>query len=860
MRARSVVGRRRFRIVSTRAATRLPLIQFLERRSRRQRLLGVSLLAVFVAWVALRAVARTLLDRWWLDSVTDAPIWTRRTAAQLELGFGAAFLVLLTIGSTVWIVLRVTDLTTDPPHRMWQRYRERIGPAHRWGLIALTLYLTWQIGRSAAGRWQTWLLFRHGKDLDVEVPRLGGDLGFYLFRLPFLAAVASFLLQILLVALGIAVLGHAASGALRWPRGEQRSAPAAVIHVSVLTATVMAVLAARHVVIGRATVATNRIGAFDGPGFTEIFITRPALVVAASSALALGVAAVQAGRTRRLRGLVVVAVIAGLVHLGGLVVAPRIAETYVVAPAEAERQLWSIDNNLRATRTAYGLDAIAMNARPLADGITGPGRVPVFGDARGIPLFNTSSLTTSLQVLAGTTGTRIRNVDIAEYELEGTRRPVYTATRPTSLVDLPERGWVQQHLVYTHGDGVVALAADVVDDDGRPDVTSAPELDDAAHSPLYYGEGLENWYAITGTRRTEAGGNSYAGSGVDLGSAIRRMTFALAVGETPPLFSSELTDESLLLYRRGIAERVTAVAPFLKLDRDPYVVLDGGRVTWVVDAYTTASTYPYAQFAPSDAPPAFIGANYVQASVVITIDALDGTMHLYRTDDRTSDPIIAAWADVFPSLFEPIDQLPQGVADHLRYPEDFFALQTTLLGRYHVTDAELLFSGTDRWTISPAAAVAVGGDSPGAAPPVDLFATGDQFQTVRTFGPGAAGNPAATRDELVAMAIADHSVDRAFEVVVPDGDRVVSPQVAQSAIDADPDLAQQITLLNANGSHVEFGPITPILIGDGIVWARPIVVIGTSAASAPRLYGVAVVSDGVVTIGATLGEALAAIR
>ena len=812
--------------------------------------------AVYVLWVAARGFAAVMLDRWWLDSVTSAPVWSRRTAAQLQLGFGAGAVVALVLGTTVWIVLRVGAGVTERPHRVCQRYDERVGPAHRWALIALTVYLTWHIGRAATGSWQDWLLFRHGGDLGVEVPRVGGDLGFHLFRLPFLITTSSFLLQILLLAIVIALFGHLVSGALRSPRGPHESSPAAIAHISILLVLFLSTLALRHVVVGRATVATDRVGAFDGPGFTEVNVTRPMLVVAALSCIALGFAVVHAGRTGRMRVLLVATSVAVVAHVGGLVIAPRVSESLLVAPAEAARQLWSIDENLTATRTAYGLDTIDVNALPLVDGASEAGAVPAFGTERGIPLFNTASLANALQVLAGTTSTRIRNVDLAEYELEGVARPVFTAARMPSIGDLPERGWVQQHLVYTHGDGVVALAADVVDDDGRPDIGSAPELDAAEHSPLYYGEGLDGWYAITDTLRQEAGDEQYAGSGVDLGSFGRRLALALAVGERAPLLSSELTDHSVLLYRRGIAERIQAVAPFLSLDRDPYVVVDGDRVVWVVDAYTTASTYPYAQFAPAGSPPIAAGGNYVHASVIATVDAIDGTVRLYRADTASTDPIIAAWADVFPSMFEPIDEMPAGVASHIRYPEDLFALQTSLLGRYHVTDAETLFGGTDRWTISPAAATAVGGESSGPAPAVDLFATGDDFQSVRTFGPGAAGNSAATRDELVALAIADHSIDRAMSVIVPSGSTLLSPEVAQSAIDADPELAQEITLLNANGSHVEFGPITPVLIDEGIVWARPIIVVGTSAAAAPRLFGVAVVSRGLVGIGGTLEAAL----
>ncbi len=813
------------------------------------------ILALYVSLAVLRAVGRTMIDRWWFQTVTDAPIWARRTLAQLLLGMGSAAIVLLVIGGSVFIVLRAGSTNRDRTLRAIERYHERVGPAHRWMLIALSGYLTWHIGRAAAGQWQLWLLFRHGGDTGTTVSELGGDLGFYLFRLPFLVAASNFLRQLVLVAIAVSVFGHAASGELRWFRGPHKSSAVAVTHLAVLTATFLGLQAAHEIVVARALTATNRIGAFDGPGFTEVNVTRPALVITSISCIATGFAFVAAATTRRWRIPVVIAAGAAVLHVLGLVAAPALSERFLVAPAEAQRQLWSIEHNLDATRIAYGLEQVNIERSDLVDGAPA-GTPPVFGTERGVPLFATSSMVSALQVLAGTAGTRVRNVDLAAYRLDGTNRPVYTAARPSSRPDLPERGWVQDHLVYTHGDGVISLAADVAAVDGRPDLTEIPALADTAHSPIYFGEGFDNWYVITGTHRTEANGAVYEGDGISLGSFGRRLALAFAVGESEPLISSELTGESQLLYRRGLAERIGSLAPFLTLDNDPYVVIDGNHVVWVVDAYTTSHTYPYAQFLPNGAPANLKGSNYVHASVLATVDAGDGSVHLYRTDDARNDPILDAWASAFPHLFESIDQLPTELADHIRYPEDLFAAQTLMLGRYHAEDAEQLFSGVDRWTVSPAVVTTVGEDSTGLAPAVDLFATGEQFETTRTFGPGASGNVGATRDELAAIAVATHSIDRSMSLIVPDGERIGSPQVAQSAIDADPDLAQQITLLNANGSHVEFGPMTPVLAGDGVVWARSIIVIGTSTASAPRLYGVAVVSKGLVRVGPTLQAAL----
>ncbi len=535
-------------------------------------------------------------------------------------------------------------------------------------------------------------------------------------------------------------------------------------------------------------------------------------------------------------------------------------------PAEAERQLWSIDYNLEATKSAFEIDEVTSEIyRPSATSVDAAA-----SDISRVQLFGTSTIAPALQILTGTTGTRIVDADVDRYEVDGEVVPVYVAARSASRADVPESGWVQDHLVYTHGDGVVVVPADRTDEDGRPDVGIFADAFGASHVPLYFGEGLNNWYVIVGTQRAQLGDTEFEGEGIPMSTLAQRLVLALAVGESQPLFTSELTDDSELLYRRSIAERVGTLAPFLKLDGDPYPVVDDGRVVWVVDGYTTSSTFPYSQFVTGNGLPAgsqLAGRNfnYLRASVKATVDAETGETHLYRTDDG-DDPILQTWSEIFPGLLEPAEAIPSSLRPHLRYPSDQWTVQSGLLGRYHVDSAEDLFNGTDRWAVSAAAATTVGEPTTGPAPSVDEFTelaqSPDNFGATRPFGPGSATNPTSTRDELAALAVADHELDGAIHLVTPPSDLsppLLSPQVAQSAIDADPEVAQAITLLNANGSKVQFGPMSPVVVGESLVWVRPIIVTGTGASAAPRLYGVAAVLNGQVAVEATSLEAVAAV-
>ncbi len=229
--------------------------------------------------------------------------------------------------------------------------------------------------------------------------------------------------------------------------------------------------------------------------------------------------------------------------------------------------------------------------------------------------------------------------------------------------------------------------------------------------------------------------------------------------------------------------------------------------------------------------------NYVHGSVKATIDAYDGTVHLYRTEvGGADDPILEAWEQIFPGLIEPIANMPADLSEHLLYPPDLLTVQTSLLGRYHVSDAETLFNGSDRWSITPAPGEGVAKDSPGLSQAVSLFLpTAGEMQghwvAIRPYGPGASTNPTANRDFLSAIAIADHDDPERLVLLRLEprlGRQVSSPLVAQSAIDTDPELARTFTLLNANGSAVQFGPMTPLPLDGAMVWARPIIVTGTA--------------------------------
>ncbi len=579
-------------------APEFPIVSFLQRRTRTQRVLAAGLVALLVALWVIRFTAATLLDKWWFDSVTTAPVWSTRLAAQIELALGAGLITGLVLGVSVYLGLRTGPAPDNRPNRLVVRYRQRMGPAHRWLLIGIGILLTLQAIPTAMGRWQPWVLFLNGPSLGQKAPEIGFDLGFHLFRLPFLIYLGSWLRRLLITAAVIAAAGYVANGALRLPGRGRRSARRAIAHLGALAALFAIVQGLMYLLVQRPGLATNQSGAFDGPGFTELKVLSPALIVLAVVAFATAAAAIYGVRTGKWRPMQLSAGVWVVAYVIGIWVLPYVVQSVIVKPAEAEHELPYIAHNLEATRVAYRLDATEQQTALYSDGLDAPPSDTATTLLDRMPVFTMGQLISPLQVLEGTTATRITDVDLDRYTIDGVRRPVLIAARNANQQDLPEKGWVQSHLVYTHGDGVVAVPADTVADDGRPDVDALAEVLNPERSQLYFGEGLSGWYAIVGTKREEQGGTAFdANTGIRVGDLWARVVTAIGLGDIEPFTSAELTPSSQLLFRRDLRERLKTLAPFITWDGEAYPVVSGDRVVWIMDGYTRASTYPYSQYA-----------------------------------------------------------------------------------------------------------------------------------------------------------------------------------------------------------------------------------------------------------------------
>jgi uncharacterized membrane protein (UPF0182 family) len=458
------------------------------------------------------------------------------------------------------------------------------------------------------------------------------------------------------------------------------------------------------------------------------------------------------------------------------------------------------------------------------------------------------------------------DVDVDRYALRGGQRQVMLATReidPNSLTQVA-RTWQNTHLVYTHGQGVVVSPVNQVTSQGLPellehDIPAATD-EPALHidrPEVYFGLRAAD-YVVVGTRLDEfdrPSDNATAevrsrydgGGGVGVGSGLERLGMAAALGDGNLLLSGDVNADSQVLLHRQVSDRVAHVAPFLRLDGDPYQIVLDGRLLWVQDAYTWTNRYP-------DATPQS-NVNYLRNSVKITIDDYDGSMHFYAV--QPDEPILRVWMRLYPTLFTPLDQAPPGLVPHFRYPEDLLNFQANLLATYHMTDAQTFYNREDQWNIAQET-------FDNRVQPIQAYFTtlrlpgesGTEFASILPFTPAG-----QNRNNMVAWMVARSDPPNYGQVVVyrfPQGRLVFGPQQIEARISQEPAISSQITLWGQQGSQVLRGNLLVIPLEDAVLYLQPLYIQAQNS-PLPELKRVVVASTDSVVMSDRLEVALMAV-
>jgi len=862
--------------------------------------LVVGAVVLFFLITSLRGIAGFYTDYLWFDSLGRSQVWQGVLGAKIALSviFTGAFFLLM------WVNLVIADRMAPPfrpagpEEEFIERYHEIVGG--RLGLVrtVASALLALIAGAGVSSEWNSWVLFTHSRSFGVKDPQFGTDVGFYVFRLPFLSFLAGWLFAALLIVLIVTTVAHYLNGGIRLSAQHNRVTPQVKAHLSVLLGLLALVKAAGYW-LQRYDLTVSSRGFVDGAGYTDVKAQLPAInllmLISIASFLLFIVNIWRRGWTLPILGVglwALVAVVAGAIY-------PQFVQRVQVTPNEPEKERPYIERNIEATRTAIGLSADKIEEVPFAL-VTDKAKIDLTANEASVS--NIRIWDPSPAVLGKTFPQlqrvrdyyRINDVDVDRYRLNGRPTQVVLAVRDLNTPNVPRDTWAAKHLTYTHGYGAVVAPANAKESSGEPsfvakDVPYATDVAELAleQPALYFGENLSQ-YVVVGSKQKEISfqedqGTQYAAydgaDGVPIDNIVKRAAFALRFGDINPLISDQLTGDSRILYIRDIKERVSALAPFLHYDADPYPVITGGRIQWVIDAYTTSNRYPYGESADTSQLTAGSGLdhsfNYVRNSVKAVVDAYDGTVSFYVMP--VDDPIIAAYRDAFPSLFSDFADMPDDLKAHLRYPEDLFRVQTNMWARYHVKDPGGFYEGNDYWDVArdPGTIGASGSTSVTNAQgetvstrdaridPYYLFtqlpgSEAPEFILLRPFVPTSEGddNQLLTAFMVGKSDAADYGKLQVF--VMPRGNLPDGPALVQGKIQSDREVSEKETLLSGTGSSASFGSLTAIPIDGGLVYVRPFYVTSDET-EIPTLEQVIVYFEGEVAIRDTLAEALAAV-
>jgi uncharacterized membrane protein (UPF0182 family) len=852
-------------------------------RVRSALIVGVLLLITLAA----RTAAHLETDWMWFNELGQERVFWKVLSIKWLAGSGTGVATTIILLANFWVVARSAPPGAGlPAGTSSARVLRRIVP---WACVAIAVAAGFVVGRSVVlGSWQQLALWSHRQEFGVVDPLFHRDIGFFVFSLPLYRKVAEWLLVTGALALAMAVLGHVATGAIRLKPPPISATRRAHAHVLVLTAVLLAGLAASHW-LAQYTLELSRANrTVPGAGYTEVHVLLPWLrvlvVVALAGALMMVVAAVRRSWTLPAIALVLVAA----AELVNPAVLPSVVQRLVVDPQTLSRERPYLTHSLRFTQLAYGLDHVAERPLPANAAITS-GDLRANRDVlKNIQLWDTDVLRPQIDqqqsigsyyAFPGTTvdryrqGNRVRAIIVAQRELDINR------------LDPSGRTWANDHLAYTHGYGLVAAPAGGLGPAGQPKFVTSEF--GAGHAPtrvrqprIYYGvqpRGAQPW-VIVGTRRAEIEkplpGNTpepeyhYGGSGgIRLGGFLRRSVFALRFGELNLALSHTVNGDSRILLHRDVGERLRTLAPFLVWEKHPEVLVVDGRVLFLAHGYTTSSSFPYSARTT-------LGGhtvNYARGAVVATVDAYSGRVRAYAVDD--ADPVLRAWRGVFPTLFTPGERMPPSIRAHLRYPRELFDAQTRIWETYHIENLDDFYTKADAWQrpaeisgpVQKVGAIRFRykSQSPRMRPYFLLARRpGDsrpRFMLTTVFTPHSQENLSG----YLTGTMDGEGHPRLTQLTLPRSRLVLGPSQVSRQILATPAIGDKLRLLNQETADlgtqavnaVELSEPRVVPIGDSFLYVQPIYVT-SQGSGVTRVRLVTVYLNGRVGYGTTLDEAL----
>ena len=861
----------------------------------RGRVLVPTILVLSGLVLAFVVFAGFYSDWLWFGSVEKNTVFATTVMSQIGLFliFGTLMAGALALTAALAFQSRPAFGRMTAEQASLERYRASIEPYRVATTVGLATLMGIMTGLSASAEWGTFQLWRSGGDFGQTDPQFGLDVGFFVFELPWLRFLLGWLFAVLFLCLITVVVVQYLYGGIRL-QGESRSvSPAAQSQLAVIAGLILLAKAAAYWLdrYELATASQQLVPGFTGLKYVDVHAILPSKTILAFAAVVVAILFFITA-FRRVWSLPLIALgilLASSVVIGWLY--PTIVQYFQVRPTEEVRERPYIQNNIDATRSAYGLDDVQVQDY---DGqVDAPASVlrTEAGTLKNIRLLDPAVVSPTFRQQQQIRGFYAfpDALDVDRYDLDGSLQGSVVSVRELDLNGLPEgqRNWTNDKTVFTHGYGFVAAKDNTATSGGAPSYFESnipPEGDlDITEPRIYFGQSSPD-YSIVGAPEgdppreldfpddaspTGQRNNTYTGTGgVSIGSFFDRLVFATKFQDSNILLSDLVNPESRILYDRDPRDRVAKVAPWLTLDGDPYPIVVDGRIKWIVDGYTTSNNFPNSArtllneatndsvtaTSRSVSPQSRDQITYIRNSVKATVDAYDGTVNLYLWDD--TDPVALAWERVFPGTVQPRGEMPEQVLQHVRYPEDIFKVQRTVLSRYHVTDAQAFYSGQDFWVVPNDPTIA---DVQVFQPPYYLTlqmpgTSEPSFSLTTAFSP-------SRRQTLASFMAANSAPGPDYGTIrvlqLPRNTTIPGPTQVQNNFESDPTVSSQLNLLRRGGSSVVLGNLLSLPVADGMLYVEPVYVQAAGEQGFPLLQKVLAAYGNEVVMEDTLERALA---
>ncbi len=823
-------------------------------------MVSIVLAIIFALFLSAKSLSAFYINVLWFDSLNRTDLYWGILRSKAELGLLFSFVLALAFWVNIFITDRMAPATLPNTPQDLAIGRIRDITSKRKGLVRLVVSVVFglMIGLPMSSHWEEWVLFRNHQSFSIDDAQFNTDVGFYMFRLPFLESVVSWAFGALIMVVLITLVSHFLNGSIRPQDKINKMSAQSKVHISVLLAAA-ALLRAANYWLSRYNLTRSSRSVVEGALYTDINAQLPAINLMILVSVAVAILLLWNIRQKGWRlpalavGLwVVVAIVAGAVY-------PAIVQRFVVQPSVSTRELPFISRNIEATKAAMGLSNV--ERVPTTSGTATVADIDANDIAlRDIRQLDPAQMRDRFKLDQGLTSFySVVDLDVDRYLVDGRVQQLLVASRELNPAGIPNRTWVARHLIYTHGCGIVAAPASVITADGRPNY-----IDLKVTKPqLYFGDGLDGYALVDTDQAEQACPNTKASqydadSGIKISGGLRKVAMAVNFGEYNLFGSNLITDKSRMLLVRDVRDRVSKIAPFLQYDSDPYPVVVKGEVSWVIDAFTTSTRYPYAQSANIDQISFGSGLNrsfnYVRNSVKAVVNAYSGDVTFYIVD--SVDPIAKAWQAAFPKLFRPISEVDPELSAHFRYPEDLFRVQSNIYGKYQFDDATLFFNRDAAWSVAQAppnapesssgvGIAATGLDAVDSATVLDanvlrfspyytiFHAPGavdkkGTFAMLRPFVPFSSDD---SRKELRSIMVVSSDPATYGKITVFDLATPLPPGPATIAaeFESEPAISATITPLDQRGSRVTYGDLQIVPVGKSFMYVRPMYVLPDGA-------------------------------